>query len=524
MVRRMALLVVVVGALALASGGALRQARSAEVPPQTAIRAAPLLSYESSPFGFLPASIGQIPNQSFAEAQDIGVRWDRTSKAMYWNEIQPDINVASLNFTLADLRATGIPAGMNVLQNIDVENRLSPVGYSQPGSYMPIDVAKYQAFVTATVERYDGDGVGDVANLQAPAKYWQVSNEIGGYSHYAQFLGLTYTAIKGACADCTVLIGGVGGMPNNYINNFNSVYLPIITALNGLYMDVFDFHWYGNATGDYRRIDEALPSIRAALDAHGFSATPIWVTEMGTYSGDPAENPQVQSWPFQTEEQQAGDLLKRYVYSQASGIKKIFSAFGLIEGWDNKNNYFNHTGLIYDGQDAFDRGNGVKKVGYYGYKLMTGKLEGSTYGQTLGGLPQYVYGYAYHRAGAADIDVIWYDDFAGGTATHDATFSIAGTSALVTNAITDQQGNITSQTLPVTGGSITLTLGQSPVFVEPAASPSVGGIAEKPDVRPIQNAQHPSHASPLPFIIAAAGLLAVLTAGVAAMAGRLRLR
>jgi hypothetical protein len=84
-------------------------------------------------------------------------------------------------------------------------------------------------------------------------------------------------------------------------------------------VDVFDFHWYGTATGEYRFTDtatseDALTHVRAALTANGFSANlPVWITEMGSYSGDPPDFqfPLFLKFPAQTEQQQAGDYLKR---------------------------------------------------------------------------------------------------------------------------------------------------------------------------------------------------------------------
>jgi hypothetical protein len=50
-------------------------------------------------------------------------------------------------------------------------------GYSLPGSYLPVDTPAYQAFVRATIERYDGDGLSDMPGLVTPIRYWQVDNE-----------------------------------------------------------------------------------------------------------------------------------------------------------------------------------------------------------------------------------------------------------------------------------------------------------------------------------------------------------
>jgi len=245
-------------------------------------------------------------------------------------------------------------------------------------------------------------------------------------------------------------------------------------------VDIFDFHWYGTATGDYRLLGDALTVIQAKLQETGFGNIPIWVTEMGTYSGDPVDFP-FEALPYQSEEQQTADLLKRFVYPVSLGIEKVFPAFGLIEGFNDNDGYFSHTGLIYDGWGSNDRGYGVKKIGYYTYKLMTQKLEGAAFDQELVGLPANVHGYAFARAGGSPITVLWYDDFGGGSPTQDVTLAVTAPAARITNAVTDQQGNITSTVLPATNGTVTLTLGQSPVFVENNPAP-VGGVAELPDV------------------------------------------
>jgi len=441
------------------------------------------LPYESSPFGFHPASVGGVPNLSFAGAQDIGVRWHRPPVYAFWFLIQPDLGSPTYNWTFHDAQYGAVPAGINILANITVGPESE--GYSRSGSYLPVDNAKYQAFVRATVERYDGDGIDDMPGLTVPIRYWQVDNEPGfgdsvGRSDFAQLQALTYTAIKDACPNCRVLIGGATGFPADFVDNFLTDYAPILTELNGQFVDIFDFHWYGTATGDYRLLGEALTVIQAKLQETGFADIPIWVTEMSTYSGDPLDFP-FEPLPYQSEEQQAADLLKRFVYPISLGIEKVFPAFGLIESFKHDGGYFDYTGLIYDGWGPHDRGYGVKKVGHYTYKSMTAKLEGATFDHELAALPAAVYGYVFISVGGSPITVLWYDDFAGGPPTKDVTLAVEAPSVRVTNAVTDQQGNVASAILPVTGGTVTVTLGQSPVFVQENLAP-VGGVAELPGV------------------------------------------
>ena len=139
-----------------------------------------------------------------------------------------------------------------------------------------------------------------------------------------------------------------------------------------------------------------------------------WITEMGSYSGNPSGAKDIFS--YQTESQQAGDYLKRFVFSISLGIKKIFPAFGLAEGFKHNDGYFDHTGLIYDEEGSNDLGKGVKKLGYYTYKLMTEKLEGSDWDniETIIDGTNNIYVYKFYRRDLGKpIYVAWKDDFGG---------------------------------------------------------------------------------------------------------------
>lgn len=87
------------------------------------------------------------------------------------------------------------PRRMHILGNIAPQG-IADEGYCLPNSYFPIDEQKYIAFVRATVERYDGDGVEDMPRLVNPIKYWQVGNEQEGeFDGFADLQRITYTAI-----------------------------------------------------------------------------------------------------------------------------------------------------------------------------------------------------------------------------------------------------------------------------------------------------------------------------------------
>ncbi|MFQ5595632.1 MAG: hypothetical protein ACE5HA_15915, partial [Anaerolineae bacterium] len=289
---------------------------------------------------------------------------------------------------------------------------------------------------------------------------------------------------------------------------FDAVYGPILSQLAGQYVDAFDFHWYGTATGEYRLRDsvtgeDVYAHVRAALTASGYSPDlPIWITEMGSYSGDPSES----RFPFQTERQQAGDYFRRYIYALSSGVEKVFSAFGLMEDFGpTEDGYFDHTGLIYDGQDfghgtdpstGGDPGLGVKKLGYYTYKKMTEVLEGADW-STLTTLHDgtggdHLYLFRVEKAGQS-IYIAWWDTFdePGYTPGDTKPITLTGldgaavtVTAVVPSAdtgqeVTDYATAFSVATYPVSDGSVTIPVGEDPVLVEetaPPASQCVGDV------------------------------------------------
>lgn len=432
---------------------------------------ASIASYKDSPFGFHPAdvSINNYPDNGFIDASNIGVKWARQGLYAFWFLVQPDINLPNYDFSKYDEQWRNIPVNINILANIavvpaallrpqgehkqreeidspkrkkarghvkrgsfspkgenkqgkavDSSEREKARGYVKEGSFLPVDEKKYVAFVRAAVERYDGDGISDMPGLKNPIKYWQVGNEPpGGLSDYAEFLKLNYNAIKEACQECKVLIGGVPGMPpaSNYLSKFDKSFLPILNELaklNSRSFDIFDFHWYGNATGDYKGIKEVYNSIKQKIDALGLSPEEYWITEMGSYSGKPSGGMAKGAFLYQTEAQQAGDYLKRFVLPLSLGIKKIFPAFGLAEGFKHNDGYFDHTGLIYDGDGSNDFGAGVKKIAYHTYKLMTEKLEGADWDkiETIIDGTDNIYVYKFNRKDLGKpVYVAWGDYF-----------------------------------------------------------------------------------------------------------------
>lgn len=443
-----------------------------------------------SPFGFHPAkaTTPDYTNNGFADAISLGVKWNRQGPYAYWNNIQPDTNTSVYDFTTLDRVWGTVPTNMAILVNVMPQPKAVDGGRCEPGSWAPVDEAAYQAFVGATVERYDGDGVQDMPGLTNAIRYWQVGNEPNYQEVRADFAVLqriTYQAIKAADSNAVVLIAGTGGANAAYNSKFDTLYVPILQALGGQYFDIFDFHWFGPADGAYRLIDKAVNSnalnhVRNRLVENGYAADmPIWITEMGTYSGMPA----AELDSLQTEREHAADLFKRHVYALTQGVKKIFPAYGIVEGANNNNGYFDHTGLIYDGMWPDDLGLGVKKLAYYTYKKMTDTLEGSNWGswQILhdGTDTDSIYLFKIEKNGEP-LFMAWWDYYESGE------YHTGDTVNLVMSALTGRCVRVSSvvpsatigaevasyssafleTNIPIIAAQAVVPLGEDPVFIE----------------------------------------------------------
>lgn len=385
---------------------------------------------EESPFGFHPANIPGCPNP-FEAAQDIGIRWHRGFYA-YWIVIQKNkenIERGSFSWTENDREWGSVPRGMSILANIGLPERRK-MGHDTAVKNMP-GLKKYSwelneseesyiMFVRTVVDRYDKDGKNDMPGLSDPIKYWQFENEpdLGGnkdWEGFAHLQEITYKAIKEEFPQAKVLMGGQSG---DGIGIFDRFYAPILKKLKGRFIDVYDLHYYGDARLDWFSVKKEYEHIRKTLDSLGYENTEIWITETGTYSGKPGDEkggllpvnaPSGIKDALQTEHEQARDVVKRYVFSLSLGVKKIFWAFGLMEGFKHDDGFFDHTGFIYDGEFDRDPPRGTKKLAYYTYKLMTETLDGADWSKAQSfSLCKDVYAINVKR-GKGSVTILWYD-------------------------------------------------------------------------------------------------------------------
>ena len=429
------------------------------------------INYEDSPFGF------NFGYKLSDYVSDLGIKWIRGNAV--WGKIQSkeDIENGIYNWDLTEMEwgYNSCPGNTNFLITLSILG--TPVSGS--GSYIPnsgvYTDTSWINFTKAVVNRYKNR-----------VKYFQVENEPKPYmTDFAEFQQITYNAIKEECPECQVLMGGVFWGKGS-LSEWDMLNQQILIDLNGNYVDIFDQHYYGNA-------DEYNPHIllehaRQRLTEANFIETPIWITEMGDYSGDPKEKMGIDP-PYQSEQVQAQSLFKRYVSSISYKVEKVFWGWGLFEGFHYDETYFDFTGLIYDGEYDNDLGYGVKKLSYFTYKKTTEKLEGSDWDNITTIIDKvdnkYAYKFINDNTGNPTY-IAWWDYF------DDPTYTIGDSSLITLTGISSNQvivtdavpnypsGNYISNyntafsidTLTVSGGTVSFYLKENPVFIETISTTS----------------------------------------------------
>ena len=146
--------------------------------------------------------------------------------------------------------------------------------------FAPCDETQFVDWLTAVVERYDGDGVNDMPGLIYPIRHWEVANEPAmqeedhGYffqgtsADYLSMLRLAFESITAADPEATVLTGGQAGMQRS----FTSFWTPVLESATGFF-HIGNIHSIGSHqsffSSEYRKF----------LDETGHAGNEYWITE-----------------------------------------------------------------------------------------------------------------------------------------------------------------------------------------------------------------------------------------------------
>jgi hypothetical protein len=323
--------------------------------------------------------------QAGAEWYRIIVSWDQIESSRY-----------AYNWSAYDNRISGLrQRGLYPL----VEIRGAPswaLASGQPpcGLLNSTGLQAYSEFITAMVERSDGDGTGDMAGSYI-VRYWEIGNEVDkkaseGWSHYglcygenpneyAQLLARSWDAAHGADPEAQVVFGGLA-----YENccDFNSDPLDQVSGpdffdnvLNYIknnprsggkkYFDVMNIHaylwfvdWAGYDPPDVRTKYQIVRD-KLANCACGLEGVPLMNTEGGRRSDGLNIFDQPPSL-----ERQARYVPVLFVRSLAADLKAAFW-YAMVD-YDGKG-----YGLLTAANEP--------KEAYWAYKTLTDELAGYTY-------------------------------------------------------------------------------------------------------------------------------------------------
>lgn len=167
----------------------------------------------------------------------------------------------------------------------------------------PQNWSSYSAWVSAVVERYDGDGNADMPDLKVPIKYFEIMNEPDlnyesnlpagetnrlnfykqGPADYGELLKQSYSAIKAADPGAKVLIAGAAGGDARMLSFYETLFMNMKDTPN--YFDIGNVHCISN---DQKSRDFNVAAYKKVLAVAGITK-PIWVTEAEAFYGNTAE-------------------------------------------------------------------------------------------------------------------------------------------------------------------------------------------------------------------------------------------
>ena len=311
-------------AAALLAGGMFLPARGADEAPSGQKLYLPWVGNRAcnalpSPSLFGVQMYGPTGEESpyLPSLQASGARWLRVS--VDWRQIEPhNTTPDQYDWRHAD---RVLAAAQDACVHIIATHRSAPAwAASNPdGQIDRTNLDELAEYLTALVERYDGDGKDDAPGSPV-VRHWELYNEPdvesqtgtawGDAPHkYAAMLKKAYPAIKQASPKARVLLGGLaydaftdkGGW-------FNREFLEgVINAGGGGYFDIMNFHSFPTLGGYWTKqgpsllgpgLLEKTEHIRDELKRLGVKPKPIFITETGHYvktDGSFPASPEIQA-------------------------------------------------------------------------------------------------------------------------------------------------------------------------------------------------------------------------------------
>jgi hypothetical protein len=444
---------------------------------------------------------------------DLGATWTRSNLQLVWDLVEP-VPGAGFDWTASfEGDAVFAAAARHGVRYLAVFHEGAPTR-GLPLRDPLDDLAAYERFVEAAVERYDGDGVDDAPD-GVVVRHWQIGNETGAWTasgrtaeDYVRWFEATAAAIRRADRDARVVL--VASTDGHRLDPLHAYAIPALAA-RGARVGAVDVHHWGTADLASSTMD-AVPAYRALLDGAGMRDADIWSCEHGTYIGAPVATPGtctpacppdracspvetciprcassaacfperpvcdvatglcVEDAPPQDAVDQARSLVYRYVVNRDLGVRRILwnnlAAWRCFEG--QCGGIPDRLGLVADGwgpgETPADAGR--PRLAYFAYRMLAERTDdpaAAPDGRVDAGDPA-LHAYAYRiRATGRRALVAWAD------APVDSTIPFAGAAALVTGLVTDPDGApLRSERVAAAGGRIGVHLDPDPVWIEEA--------------------------------------------------------
>ncbi len=443
--------------------------------------------YEDSPFGFIDP-----PTTSFDYYNDLGINWlefPRENERFGWESVEKQEGI--YDFSSQDSEVCKFyQQGINLVYVTRPSNSLYGTGWvegSQNDEYPDGHLDAWENFIKEVVERYDGDGIDDIAcSSKVAIKRYQFVHELGPSNmdywqnhreEYADVFEATYGAMISACKECTL---SMPVPPMNDLKNDGNFTDDILGYLEGKSFNNigFDYHyWSVDASKgrtdswktegeDYREHVNYIERIESIASKYGFNSNYITSMESGMAGTE------------ESEPKQAGYIIRSYAVSLANGQDKQF--WTKVKEYDHHGTddiIWSHTGLIHSSKNQ--DGLSHKKLGYYTYKLMVEKLNGSDWDnvKTVINGTDNVYAYKFDKNGEF-VWVVWWDYWNSAENSKTVELNVGNTGSVkITEAIPDADSGVdlsasnypvffNTETKTVSSGKVSITLGEKPVFVE----------------------------------------------------------
>ncbi|MCD4784930.1 MAG: hypothetical protein K8T10_14030 [Candidatus Eremiobacteraeota bacterium] len=391
--------------------------------------------------------------------------WSRTNTELVWDVVEPDFdgNYVWNNFMDADDNIAAFRKTGQVNLWLVIE------GNRRDGNRWQDNKEKFQAYVRACVERYDGDGIDDAPGSPT-VKYWQALNErgMGGATTADQQISIedyiTYVtwmeeAVHDSDPEAKIILVAQAPLNDEIHSDMKEIIDGLMSA--GVPFDIVDMHSWGPCQ------NWQMPEIadaREYLDSRGLTNVQLWSGENGTWIGQPGN-----AMEPQTEEQQAIFLAKRYAYGPSVGLSKLF--WNNLCEWYNfagrPDSQFNSMGLVGDGHCNGEDPSRLNKprVAYYAYSMLSSAIDRPE-NEYVGVMSitdnNNIYGYEYREKSTGKSKFILWRE----SGESEVTFGVSSDSVLVTNLITDLEGNIQYQeTISAKDGEVTLNVAEDPLLV-----------------------------------------------------------